>query len=653
MTLSGARRKLTWRRLVLGGVGLGAVSAALWWGRGATQSSADAAPPLPPTPPAQQPAPPPPPAPSDYTQRVVAYVYGTTPVTREHLGEYLIARLGEFTINKLVNRLILDRACAERGITVTDAEVDAQLAADLGPQINKRDFLDNYLRNRNMNLYEWRQDVLRPKILTTKLLREQARPTDEDLRKAFESYYGEKVVCQAIFWPKARHEEAIAQYDKLRSSPEEFDRLARLQNDGRLAAVAGLMEPFGRYGLGDEVIEKELFKLREGELTPVLKSPSAAKPTDDYSLVVLKLVRRVPADKVTKFEDVRVNLEKEVVDRQIQEMTPETLARLRQAASPKILLKTEDDHGRGGEEVREQMGRAQQPVAILHGNVAVTREQLAEYLIARYGADRLELLVNRIIVDRICSEKSVTVSDAEVDAALEEHLKGSGVSRDIFVRDVLRPSRKTMYEFREDGLRSGLAMAKLVKPTIRVEEAELTRGFEAYYGEQFECRLILWPRTPRDQEIAIKEYDVMRKSAPEFDRIARNQANPRLAAKGGEIPRFGLGGFGNENVEREVAQLQEGQMTRLIETPEGYAVLKLIKRHPARTDVKLAGDIRTGLEREVIVRKTQMAIPVEFQRLREAASPNLLMRPVLREEELARQVQKEIGQIKPENERRP
>ncbi len=642
-TRSGKRPKVTWRRLALGGVGVGAVAAAVWWGRHATQASAEAA--APPPQPAAAQTPPAPPV-SDYTQRVVAYVCGTTPVTREQLGEYLIARLGEFKVNALVNKIVLERACEKQGLGVTEAEVDAQLTTDLAAaQINRREFLDNYLRRRELTLYEWREDVLRPKLLTGKLLRERARPSEEDLRKAFASFYGEKVVCQAIFWPKAQHEEALAQYEKVRGSAEEFDRQARRQPDGRLGAVAGQMEPFGRHGLGDEVLENEAFKLREGEVSPVLKSPSNARPTDDYSVVVLKLVRRVPADKVTKFEDVRPALEKEVVDRQVQALTPETLARLRQEANAEILLKAEDDKGQGGEPVREQLGRSQQPVAVLYGNLPVTREQLAEYLIARYGADRLDLLVNRIIVRRTCAEKGLAVADAEVEAALKEHLEASGVGRELFVKEVLHRKRKTLFEFQEDGLRAGLLMSKMVAPLVRAEEADLGKGFEAYYGEQFECRLILWPRSPRDHEIAIKQYGLIRTSEAEFDRAARSQANQRLAAESGKIALFGRYGFGNDNVEREVAKLAEGEMTPLVETPEGYAVLKLVKRHPPKEGVTLEGEVRGRLEQEVIAKKTQMMIPVEFQKLREAATPNLLLRPALREDELTRQVQQEISQI--------
>src|SRR5436305_15243503 len=68
----------------------GTAALGFWLGRGAPQSAAVAGPPAPP----QQPAAPSPSPPSDYSQRVVAYVYGTVPITREDLGEYLSARQG-------------------------------------------------------------------------------------------------------------------------------------------------------------------------------------------------------------------------------------------------------------------------------------------------------------------------------------------------------------------------------------------------------------------------------------------------------------------------------------------------------------------------------------------------------------------------------
>src|SRR5579884_3302752 len=121
-TLPFKRPKLTWRRLLLGALGGGAVAGAVWLGRLATTPQADAAPPspagAPAAPAAQAPTPPAAEDPTDYTQRAVADIYGSTRITREQLGEYLIARFGPDRVLNLVNKLIIERTCQDRGITV-------------------------------------------------------------------------------------------------------------------------------------------------------------------------------------------------------------------------------------------------------------------------------------------------------------------------------------------------------------------------------------------------------------------------------------------------------------------------------------------------------------------------------------------------------
>src|SRR5262245_23828600 len=45
---------------------------------------------------------------SDYSRRVVAYIFGNRPITREELGEYLIERVGAERLEFLVNRRIIE-----------------------------------------------------------------------------------------------------------------------------------------------------------------------------------------------------------------------------------------------------------------------------------------------------------------------------------------------------------------------------------------------------------------------------------------------------------------------------------------------------------------------------------------------------------------
>jgi hypothetical protein len=632
---SSRRPKVTWWRLALGAAGLAALAAAVFWGRQVLLPRAEAAPPetasapvSPDTPPAV------PPETTEYSRRVVAFLNGTTPITRAQLGEFLIARFGAEKVHHLVNMRIIEKACADSGVGATEAEINAVLAEDLASlKVNQKEFVGTVLKRYHKTLYEWRQDVLRPKLLMTKLLRDRVRVEEEEVRKAFETAYGEKVQCQAIMWPLDQQQKVHDLYDTLLKKPEEFDRLARTQEPNRrLAAVGGMLEPFGRHGMGDAEVEKAAFSLREGEITPILKTTT---PNGQYC-TILKLIRRVPPQANARLPEVRPALEREILERKIQVLIPAECEKIRQAAAPKVLLTAAQA------EAGEAIGRAGEPVAFIHGNVPITREELGEYLIARRGTDAVDLLVNKLVVERACAAKGIKVTQAEIDLALNQHLASLNLDRKGFEENVLRPNRKTLYEWREDCLRPGLLMNRLIRDTIRVEEEDLRKCFEAHYGEKVECRLILWPRTPRDHEIAIKQYEAIRKSTDEFDRAARTQASARLAAEGGRIPHFGRWSTGNETMEREVFKLREGEITPLIETPEGYAVFKLMRRIPPDKTRKLE-DVRANLEKEILEKKTQQQIPIEFQKLRSAAEPNVLLHSTMREDDLMNQVKQELG----------
>ena len=283
---------------------------------------------------------------------------------------------------------------------------------------------------------------------------------------------------------------------------------------------------------------------------------------------------------------------------------------------------------------------AHRPVAYINGNTAVTREQLGEWLIARMGAQNLELMVNRIIIDNACKEKGITVTAREVDEALAGDIKGMGVNQTDFVNKVLKHYNKTLYEWKEDVIRPKLAMAKLCKDRVHVTDADLRAAFDAYYGEQVDCQIILFPKEEESHAMSI--YAQIRDDPQEFEKLATHQASPSLASTAGHIKPFGRHTTGNEELEQAAFSLKPGEISRLIGTPQGIVVVKCIARIPPKKDKKLEQE-RARLEKEVIEKKIQQEIPVCFKQLRDQARPNLILTQYVREEDLMRNARQALG----------
>jgi parvulin-like peptidyl-prolyl isomerase len=306
---------------------LTAAAVGFWLGHGAPQSTAVAAPPAPAAPAPQTPA-------SDYSQRVVAYIYQSIPITREDLGEYMIARHGLDNVDLLVNKKIIEYACQKRDITVTDAEIEASILADCDSiGVKKGEFIQKVLKQYNKTLYEWKEDVIKPRLLLTKLVKDRIKVEDADVRKAFDAAYGEKRDVRIIIWPNEPAEDraAMKEYDDIRKSEEGFDRKARTQANSALASTGGRIKPISHNSGVHGQVENAAFTLQPGEVSSLIKTGEGT--------IVLKMDKVVPPDTTVKFEDKKESLYKDVFDKKVAAEIPVLFKALREEAKPVFILK--------------------------------------------------------------------------------------------------------------------------------------------------------------------------------------------------------------------------------------------------------------------------------------------------------------------------
>ena len=271
---------------------------------------------------------------TDYSQRVIAYIHGTIPITREEFGEFLIARNGQNKMELFVNRKIIDHACKQLNVTVTPEEVEAAINDDLViMNLDRATFVKQFLMKQyNKTLFEWKEDVIKPRLLLTKLCLHEVTVTDEDVKRAFEARYGEKVKCRMILWPKGQEKFAYQVYDKLRTSEAEFDQAARHQASSVLSAHGGNIDPLGRGAGDDDKVEKIAFKLKAGEVSELFDIP-------EQGIAVLRCEGRLPGDATKTFEGEKAKLHKIVTDQKVAKKIPEIFNKMKENAKPVFVLK--------------------------------------------------------------------------------------------------------------------------------------------------------------------------------------------------------------------------------------------------------------------------------------------------------------------------
>jgi hypothetical protein len=564
---------------------------------------------------------------TDYTTRPVAFIDHDTVITREELGEFLIQRRGADKADFFVDRRIVDIACSEAGITVSAGEVENSLNDDLKGfgGITRGDFVKQILQRYGKNLSEWKEDVIRPKLMMTKLCRGRIHVSEEDVQAAFEARYGEKIECRIIQWPT--QEKAEAAYPKIRDNEQEFNEQAKHQEIGPLASSGGKIKPINHHldifnpAFKDKVvndrIEKEAFRLQPGEVSNLLKIPNGG-------YLVIKCDRRIAADTSVNPTAVHEELLKEMTERKTLEQIPKLLSELRAKAQPEKSPDAQAENAHKPFTPGMSRGRV---IARIYGSIPVTREEFGEFLITRYGAEMLELLVNKRIIEEACKAKNITVGRDEIQIALMEKIATVG-NRERFDQ-LLHENRTSPPLYEEDVLRPQLELTKLCEGRVKVTDEDLKIAYEAYHGEKIECRLIIWPRDQRKHAMAA--YADLRDSEKAFAEKAATQDSPRLAHTGGRLMENGkvrLVGrhtLGNAELERELFSLQPGEVSRLVETPEGIVVMKCDKRYPAEPMASLESE-KSKLIKEVKERKVQAEIPNMFAELRKKADPRFLIK---------------------------
>lgn len=231
-------------------------------------------------------------------------------ITEDELANECMVRIGKEILDDLINRKIIQQACDAEGIEVSEGEVSKEVervAKKFGLAVDQ--FLKMIETERNIDPIQYRRNVIWPNLALKKLAGEDVTVTEADIKKAFERNYGPRVEARAIILDNPRRAREV--WDKIQKNPENFERLAREHSiDPNSRAMDGKIPPIPRHS-GSPELEKEAFKLKKGEISPVVQ-------VGLNQHVILKCEgRTTPA--VTDINDVRQILIQELREEKVQE----------------------------------------------------------------------------------------------------------------------------------------------------------------------------------------------------------------------------------------------------------------------------------------------------------------------------------------------
>jgi hypothetical protein len=257
------------------------------------------------------------------------------------------------------------------------------------------------------------------------------------------------------------------------------------------------------------------------------------------------------------------------------------------------------------------------PVAVIFGDVPITRDELADHLLSRLTAKQLEGYVTRRILEHAGKKEGIVVSNDEVDAHLMEEMARANLQEEAF-RARLREQQKSLREWKEDIARPQLLLKKLAAST-GVTEKELRHEYEARYGKKVVCQLLVWPAGQR--EATERAAGQFRTGEATFEEVARKLPRP---AQDITISRHGT--KERAALEEAAFALAEGEVSPVIDIGQNFILLRCKRRVPADRAVRFE-DVRESLKREVADRLKGQDSNRLFDRLKAEARAKLLWAP--------------------------
>lgn len=260
----------------------------------------------------------------DALEKPVSRVNGQA-ISYEELARECIERHGVEVLDNVINRTLIQQACAQAGISVSSAEVNQEVTRIAKKFGLPDDQWEKMLQaERGLTPIQYRRDVIWPMLALKKLAGREVQITREDLEKAYDDAYGPRAKVRMMVLENIRHATEI--WEKAKANPDEFENLARDYSvEPNSRALGGTVPPIRRNSGAHEELRKTAFRMKTpGEISGVIQ-------TDVNQFVILKFEGFTdPIEHDPK--DVQVTLSEELRERQVQQMVAETFEKLKKGA---------------------------------------------------------------------------------------------------------------------------------------------------------------------------------------------------------------------------------------------------------------------------------------------------------------------------------
>lgn len=539
------------------------------------------------------------PRPGRPTHNVMALVNGKD-ISREALVEACVQRFGEDVLESLVNKRLITNHCANHNITVTQAEIDAEIDRMAKRfQLGRDQWLQMLEKERGVTAQEYARDIVWPTLALRKLADKELQVSPEEIQKAYEREFGPMVRARLIAVSDGAKARQI--HAQLVANPESFAKAAiEHSEDVNSASIGGLIQPIRRH-VGDPAIEAEAFRLQPGQISSIIQVAQ--------QFIILKCDEQLQAQPMP-LAQVQERLVERIKEEKLRDAATGIFEKVQKTAVVKNVYND------------PALSKTMPGVVATVNGDRITMQELGAECLLRHGEEVLEGEISRTLLEQELQATGVNVTQEDLDAEMRHAAELGGVvdaqgNADLpkWIETVVAEQGVSKERYLRDSVWPSAALKKLSAKDVQVTEEDIAKGFEANYGERVRCRAIVLGNQRRAQEVWNKARQ--NPSLEYFgDLAAEYSVEPTSKALRGEVPPLGRYG-GQETLEKEAFTLQNGELSKVIQMGDKFIILRCEGR-TERMNIDLK-DVRDILQRDIFEKKLRMAMGEKFEEINSRA----------------------------------
>lgn len=229
-----------------------------------------------------------------------------------------------------------------------------------------------------------------------------------------------------------------------------------------------------------------------------------------------------------------------------------------------------------GQQPPENQEQQIQTLAVVNGE-QITRQQIANECMRRFGKDTLENIVNKFLVAQECQKVGIVITEKDVNDEIVNKAKSFGMSAERYLETISSRRDITIDRYKNDVIWNQLALERLAASRIQVTKEEIDERMEFEFGERVQVRQIVVDSLQKANQI----QQIAAANPEEFVRLAKQHSvDPNSASAGGlmwpirrnsQIP----------ELEALAFSLQPGQVSRVLPIAEKFVIIRCERKFPA------------------------------------------------------------------------